>query len=254
LPRTFDVADIRAFAALLSALFPPPRYAIRDWLAESLEDFFISRYGGTRVEFAESAMSRLPDPFVPPELSAAAVALGDYQRWEPTGVEMSRMPLGLRFLLEGDVALRDPSGRYAVLKKAAFESELRARGLDPAKETDRQVCFSELKGKGCSIYPNDPGLPEPCIFSTASESQAKELSLRRAEENRVWVFVVPTGDEELERALYRRHPYAETYFWYEERYYFKASTRPGDKLIKSWFMSHRRECLRAFGTGRLMPA
>lgn len=251
LPLTFDIAAIRTFAARLSASYPPPRYAIRDWLAESLEDFFISRYQATRVELAAGAMGRLLDPFAMDLPSAAPVALGDYRRWSPTGIETASRPLGLGLLFEGDVPLQHPSRRYAVLKKAAFEHELRKRGLDPRKARDKEAYFSELREKGYRI---GPGLPEPWIFSAASQSEAKKLFLRHAATDVAIIhFTIPTGDQELADVLHYLYG-ADIYRSVEEDYFFRGRIISRDRFISAWFVSHRQECLRAFGPGLLCDA
>lgn len=250
-PLTFDISDIRAFAARLSDLYPPPRYAIRDWLAESLEDFFISRYQATSAELAAGAMGRLPDPFATSEPSADPIALGDYQRWSPTGVEISRRPLGLGLTFEGDFLLSHPSGHYAVLKKVAFDRELRSRGLDPAKRTDEEAYLSELEAKGYHIYYRDGGVPEPCVFTTTSQSDAKELFLRHAATDVGLIhFVIPAGEGELAQSLHRRYG-VDIWRAVEENYFFKGRVPPRNKLVARWYVSHRQEYLRAFGTDRL---
>lgn len=255
LPRTFDIADLRPFAARLSDLYPPPRFAIRDWLAESLEDFFLTRYRDTHAEFAASADSRLPDPFALSEPSAVPIALGDYRRWNPTGIEISRRPPGFESMREDDMPLfTRASGRYSVLKKDVLERDMRARGLNPAKKKHKDVYLSEIRAKGFSIYPDDPGLPDPCVFSAASDVQAKELFLQRAATNPfINCFVIPGSDEELWCVLQRRYPHAQIHFWYamEQHYFFEGRGLSRDRSIHIWVGTHRQECLRAFGTDRL---
>ncbi len=250
LPRTFNVADIRAFASRLSALYPPPRYAIRDWLAESFEDFFASRYQVTRAELAACAMRGLPDPFATSEPSADPIALGDYQRWSPTGVEIFRGPLGLGLMFEGDFFLEHPSRRYAVLKKAAFEKELRSRGLDPDKSTDKEAYLFELREKGYRIY-QDGGVPEPCVFTTTSRPEAKELFLRHAATDvAIMHFIIPAGEGELEHLLHCRYG-VDIWSAVEEGYFFQGRVLSRNKVVVRWYGSHRQECLRAFGSGQL---
>lgn len=246
-PLTFDIADIRAFAARLSDLYPPPRYAIRDWPAESLEDFFISRYQATRAELAAGSMGRLPDPFATDQPSADPGAFGDYRCWRPTGVETASRPFGLGMLFEGDISLEHPSGRYAVLKKAAFEMELRKRGLDPRKEKDKEAYFSELREHG---YRVGHGMPEPWIFSATTRSEAQKLLLRHAATDvAILHFIIPARDQELVDVLRRLYP-ADIFPCLEERYFFLGRNISRGRFVSAWFVSHQ-ECLRALGSEQL---
>ncbi|UPT75872.1 MAG: hypothetical protein M0D55_09495 [Elusimicrobiota bacterium] len=234
----------------MSDLYPLPRYAIRDWLAESLEDFFASRYQVTRAELAACDMSGILDPFATSEPSADPIALGDYQRWNPTGVEISHRPLGLGLMFEGDFFLEHPSRHYAVLKKAAFEKELRSRGLDPDKSTDKETYFSELRAKGYRIY-QDGGVPEPCVFTTTSRSEAKELFLRHAATDVAIIhFIIPAGEGELEHLLHCRYG-VDIWSAVEEGYFFQGRVLSRNRVVARWYGSHRQECLRAFGSVQL---
>src|SRR5258708_3674609 len=87
----FDIAKIGLFADHLRTFYPPPHYAIRDWLASSLEDFFYIRYGWTSEELAQHAPG-LADPFKSPERSADPIALCEYSHWKPSGVERVTWP------------------------------------------------------------------------------------------------------------------------------------------------------------------
>lgn len=250
LPLTFDIADIRTFASRLSVLYPPPRYAIRDWLAESFEDFFARRYQVTRAELAACAMGGLPDPFATSEPSADPIALGDYQRWSPTGVEISHRPLGLGLMFEGDFFFEHPTRRYAVLKKAVFEKELRSRGLDPDKKTDKEAYISELRAKGYRIY-QDGGVPEPCVFTTTSRPEARELFLHHAATDvAIMHFIIPAGEGELEQTLHRQYG-VDIWSAVEDGYYLQGRILSRNKIVARWYGSHRQECLRVFGSGNL---
>lgn len=245
LPPTFDISDIENFAMRLSARYPAPRYAVRDWLADSLDDFFVSRFGGTRAEIAASSMGRLPDPFAAEAPSAAPIALGDYKRWSPSGVEIAARPLGLGLLFEGDIPLRHPSKQYAILKKAAFEQELRRRGLNPRKAKDKEAYFSELREKGYRVGMAE--LPEPRIYSATSQIKAKKLFLKHAGADvAVMHFVIPAGDHELSDVLHYLYG-ADISHGVEERYFFFGRDISRDRYISAWFVSHPQECARVFG-------
>ncbi len=83
----FDIAKIGPFVEQMRVHYPEPRYAIRDWLASSLEDFFGSRYEWTAEEFARHKPPEIVDPFKRPERSIKAVMLCDYRLWRPSGEE-----------------------------------------------------------------------------------------------------------------------------------------------------------------------
>lgn len=250
LPRVFDITHVRDFAARLSVLYPEPRYAIRDWLANSLEDFFVSRY---RCDEAELAIYRrgIADPFSTEELSAVPIPLGDYQRWWPTGVEGGRRLPGIR-TLDGDLALFSKKSGYAVLRKDAAERDMRRQGLNPKK--DRDAYAASLRAQGFKIYSSDPDVPNHCVGMTAFKFSAQELLLTLAEQDiEVKIVAVAEHEKELRLLLSHNYPRAEIRApnGTGHHYYLEGPSKATKTLSQIWIGTHRLECLRAFGTDRL---
>lgn len=250
LPRVFDITQVRDFAARLSVLYPEPRYAIRDWLANSLEDFFVSRYRCDEPELAIYRRS-IADPFSTDEISAVPIPLCDYQRWNPTGIESGGKRPGIR-TFDGDLALFSEKSGHAVLRKDAAERDMRSQGLNPRK--DRDTYAENLRAKGYKLYRSDPDLPSHCVAMTAFNFSAQELIFLLAEDDiEVKIVAVAEHEKELRLLLSHCYPQAEIRIpnGLGHNYYLEGPSRATKKLTQIWIGTHRLECLRAFGTDRL---
>lgn len=250
LPLVFDIAHIREFVSSLRVLYPESRYAIRDWLAESLEDFLSSRYQCGDAEFA-AYRRRIADPFSSDEPSAVPIPLGDYQRWHPSGIELGRRFPGLR-VFAGDLVLFSEKSGYAVLRKDAVERDMRRQGLDPVK--DGAAYTATLRAQGFKVSISDPEMPRDLVCVTAFSFEAQEWILQLARDTiEVRRASVPAHEKEFHLLLMHRCPKAEIRAVHGagQRYHLEGLLKATKERAQMWIGTHRLECLRAFGTERL---
>lgn len=247
LPLVFDIAHVREFASSLRALYPKPRYAIRDWLAESLDDFLAGRHRCDKVEI-ELYKRTLADPFSSNVPSAVPILLGDYRRWYPSGTEKGGRLPGVR-VFPGDMHVFNEKSGHAVLRKSALEADMRRQGLDPAR--DREAYVATLRAKGLKVLDYDPDLPYQCVWTAAFNFDAQELLLAFADrEVEAEIIDVPEDEKELRLLLAHRCPRAEIRAAAGGGYYLQGHLKAGERATV-WIGTHRLECLRVFGTDRL---
>ena len=176
-PQLFDIAKIRAFTERLKLRYPARRYAIRDWLANSLADFFSTRYRWGEDEFSEHHPRDLRDPFASGKTSAAPIRLCDFSLWMPSGVEKHSQLMGSKPGLPHDERrFQAAIPVYLGERRVELIREMTERGMNPSDESQRGNYLAELKKRGWRTYETAADMPRIfTMITTAMRVEARSL-------------------------------------------------------------------------------
>lgn len=168
LSRTFDAGEIGPFADRLKAAFPDSRYAIRDWLAGSMLDFFQTRYDWTEDDFAKHRPENLPDPFETDGLSAVPPRLCDYRAWLPSNRENETRILGHKSGQPFDQQLYEESSvKYVDLKNFELMDNMRRAGVDRDNVAQATAYLTQREKQGFRMYRTVDDIPDRVCVVTA---------------------------------------------------------------------------------------
>lgn len=234
-PIVFDIAKVGAFADWLSLRYPAPRYAVRDWLASSLEDFFTSRYGWTAEEFARHRPEGSADPFASDERSAQPVPLCDDRLWSPSGCESVTCRLGQKPGLPADPRVCDTA----------------ANAYDPST----RGYYAQLTGMP-DLWLCGYGATTPRFWtkvSAVSHDEARDIFLQRLLESDIAPedlagALLPAGEEEAAARISARYPESHPILAADDvpkRFHCEwiDRTAAGDRNVRAaWVVTHRTNC------------
>lgn len=208
LSRAFDVGEIGPFAERLKAAFPDSRYAIRDWLAGSMLDFFETRYDWTEEDFLKHRPENLLDPFETEGPSAVPPKLCDYRTWLPSNRENETRILGHKSGQSFDQKLYEKaSAEYVELKNFEFGANAKLVGVDANNEVQVTAYLAQREKHGFRIYRTAEDIPDRlCVVTARLRLEVRwtllHLFKNFAEPNQIFV---PCEEREMLAALKGRY-------------------------------------------------
>lgn len=247
----FTLERLNDFVAGLHKTFEPDRYTVRDWIASSVEDFHITRFGWTKQDFdsfgpkAEVDGGKAPVP---------VLVVGGYE-WEMRGLEYFNNVIGLPVGLPKDDQ-RVLAGMRIYLDGARRDllARLSKRGIDTNDQSQLDNALNLIKRNGGRTYESAEDAPALWFrISALNRTAALQLWDNYMEErvDRFLETAFPHRDMDLYKALQenygdkflvRLHDDPE-----EPRYYFQL--RDNEKYISEWWIgTHQDELVRAFGS------
>lgn len=209
LPLTFDVGDIETFVGCLKESYPEPRYAIRDWLAGSMLDFFQTRYNWTEEDFDRYRPRELRDPFEAKGISAPPPLLCDYRSWLPSNRENETHILGHKSGQPFDQKLfEETSNEYVEFMNYCHLVSMRQHGADTSDAAQFAAYLAERKKRGFRTYNTSDDIPDRvCVITARLRIEARwslfYLLKHFAEPSQI---LVPREEKEMLAALRGLYP------------------------------------------------
>lgn len=204
----FDIGEIGAFVGRLKNAYPESRYAIRDWLAGSMLDFFQTRYAWTEDDFRKYRPEGLLDPFEAGGASAPPPLLCDYSLWLPSNRESESRTLGHKSGLPLDEQLyKDSVVKYIELRDLEHLANMRLQGVGATNDSELTAYLADRERHGFSAYMTADDIPDGlCVVTARLRVEARwALSYLLAHVAEPCLLMVPREEREMRTALYGRY-------------------------------------------------